>query len=172
MSDYCILVADAMRARIFTLEPSAFPTESTPRLVEQQMDFVNPDEAISGDEMWGNTRPGGTHSSSGAAHGYDDHRERHQEQNRIHFARQIAAQAIRHAIDHQAKSVVVVAEKHMLGLLAPSRGDILYDGMDIPPKSGVSLIEVAKDYSKLSPREIHQRLAEEQVIPPVKKPQA
>jgi len=164
MSDYCILVADAMRARIFTLEPSAFPTESTPRLVEQQMDFVNPDEAISGDEMWGNTRPGGTHSSSGAAHGYDDHRERHQEQNRIHFARQIAAQAIRHAIDHQAKSVVVVAEKHMLGLLR--------ECMDIPPKSGVSLIEVAKDYSKLSPREIHQRLAEEQVIPPVKKPQA
>ncbi len=164
MSDYCILVADAVRARIFTLEPSAFPTEPTPRLVEQQMDFVNPEESISGSELWGGTRPGGTHSASGAAHGYDDHRERHLEQNQRRFARQISAQTIRHAIDHQAKSLVVVAEKHMLGLLRET--------MDIPPKSKIKLIEIAKDYSRLSPQEIHHHLAEERVIPAIKRPGA
>lgn len=164
MSDYCILVADAVRARIFTLEPAAFPTESTPRLVEQQMDFVNPEEAISGRQLWGGTRPGGSHSAAGEAHGYDDHRQQHMEQNRRRFASQIAAQAIRHAIDHHAKSLVVVAEKHMLGLLR--------EAMDIPPKSEIKLVEIAKDYSKLSPQEIHHHLAEEQIMPAVKQPGA
>ena len=164
MSDYCILVADAIRARIFTLEPSAFPTESTPRLVEQQTDFVNPEEAISGLELWGDTRSGRTNASDGKIHGYDDHREQHLEENRRRFARQIAAQAIRHAIDHHAKSLVVVAEKHMLGLLRET--------LDIPPKSKITLIEVAKDYSRFSPQEIHHHLAEEQIIPAIKRPGA
>jgi protein required for attachment to host cells len=164
MSEYCILVADATRARIFTLEPPAFPTESGPRLVEQQMDFVNPEETVPGRELWGDTRSGRSYSAAGKVHGYDDHREQHLEQGRLRFARQVAAQTIRHAIDHHAKSLLVVAEKHMLGLLR--------EAIDIPAQSGIKLIELAKDYSKLSPQEIHHRLAEETIIPGVKHPGA
>lgn len=164
MSDYCILVADAVRARIFTLEPAAFPTDSGPRLVEQQTDFVNPEESISGRQLWGETRPGGSHSASGEAHGYDDHREQHMEENRRRFARQVAAQAIRHAIDHHTKTLVVAAEAHMMGLLR--------EALDIPAKSQIKLVEVAKDFSKFSAQEIHHHLAEEQVLPPVKRPEA
>ena len=163
MADYCILVADAARARLFTLEPAAFPeTESSPRLVEQQMDYVNPEASLSGDELWSDDKSGRNMSTSGMAHGYDDHRTQHREEEKSHFARQVAAQAIRHALDHHARHLLVCAEKHMLGLLR--------EALDIPPHSDLELVEVAKDLTGLSPHEIHGHLAAEQVLPVMKRP--
>lgn len=164
MSDYCILVADAERARIFTLEAAAFPNaESSPRLVEQQMDFVNPEEALPGRELWGDTKSEGrSYSAAGKPHGYDDHRERQQERHRHHFAKQVVAQTIRHALDHHVKHLVIAAESHMLG--------VLRSAIDLPARSGIKVIEVAKDLTTFSPRQIHEHLAREKIIPPMTRP--
>lgn len=163
MSDYCILVADATRARLFTLEPATFPeTESSPRLVEQQMDYVNPEESLSGKELWSDTKSGRNMSTSGMAHGYDDHRDKHREEQRLHFARQAAAQAIRHALDNHAKHLVVAAEKHMLGLLRET--------LEVPPHSDLKLVEVPRDLAGFSPHDIHEHLAAEGLLPPIKRP--
>lgn len=164
MIDYCILVADATRARIFTLEPAAFPeTESSPRLVEQQIDYVNPEDSLPGRELWSETKSGRNMSAPGMAHGYDDHRSQHDEERKRRFTRQVAAQAIRHALDHQAKYLVVSAENHMLGLLRHA--------LDTPPNSELKVVEVAKDLAMFSPNEIHEHLAAEQVLPPMKRPE-
>lgn len=164
MSDYCVLVANATRARLFTLEPAAVPEmESSPRLVEQQMDLVNSEDELAGKDLWSDPKSGRNRSeAAGVAHGYDDHREQHLEQHKQHFARQIAAQAIRHALDNQARYLVIAAEKHMLGLLR--------NAIEIPAQSGLKIVEVAKDLSKRSPQEIHENLADDQIIPAMKRP--
>jgi len=163
MSDYCILVADATRARLFTLEPATFPeTESSPRLVEQQMDYVNPEESLSGEELWSNSKSGRNMATPGMAHGYDDHRTQHREEHTMHFAKQVAAQTIRHALDHHAKHLVVSAEKHMLGLMR--------EALDIPAQSELKLVEINKDLTAFSPHEIHEHLAAQQVLPAMKRP--
>lgn len=163
MSDYCILVADATRARIFTLEPAAFPeSESSPRLVEQQIDYVNPEQALPGRELWSEPKSGRNVATPGVAHGYDDHRQSHLEQRQRHFARQVVTQAIRHALDHHAKYVVICAETHMLG--------ILRETLDIPGNSGLKAVEVGKDLTALSPHELHDHLAADQILPPMKRP--
>ena len=164
MSEYCILVADADRARIFTLEQPAVPEmESGPRLVEQQVDLINPEDSLPPEERWSDSRPGGFAANS-HVHGYDDHRGRHIEENRLRFARQITAQALRHAIDHHVKYLVVAAEKHMLGLLRQS--------ITLPPRSEIKVVEAAKDLARLTPHEIQRHLADEGLIPPQSRPAA
>lgn len=164
MSEYCILVADAERARIFTLEQPAVPEiEAGPRLVEQQVDLINPEDSLPHEERWADPRPGGF-AADGHMQGYDDHRGRHIEENRLRFARQIAAQTLRHAIDNHVKCLVVVSERRMLGLLRQS--------IALPPHSDIKVVEVAKDLARLTPHDIQRHLADEGVIPPQTRPAA
>ncbi len=160
MSDYCVVLADAVRARIFTLEPAQRPEmESGPNLVEYR-DLVNPEMEQHDKELWSEMKSGRNRASSGAAHGYDDHRDKHAEEYVSRFARQVAGDVESLISANHARHVVVLAEKRMLGFLRSS--------MNL--KGDVQVHEVAKNLSKLSPSELHSRLAEDGLLPKRQRP--
>ena len=162
MSDYCVVSMDGARARFFTLEPARQPAvESGPHLVEAGEDLVNPEAELRGGELWSDTDTG-RNTSAGMAHGYDDHRDQHVEEYRRRFAHRVAEQAVRFAQQNQAKSLVMVAEKQMLGLLRSE--------LQLPAKAGFEVREVAKDLSRLSPEDLQGHLASEGLVPPRQRP--
>ena len=74
MSKYIIVVADAQRARFFTLKDSLTPeVESSPRLIEEQ-DLLNAEGANKGTKSRGTPASGRNQSGSGGSYAFDDHR--------------------------------------------------------------------------------------------------
>jgi protein required for attachment to host cells len=159
MQNECgVIVADAARARFLTLQPAEQPEiESTPNLVERK-DLVNPEADERGRDLWSETKTGLGRSPAGQqAHSYDDHREDHEAEFERRFARKIAeeAKAFMHTI--QTKRLIVAAPKKFLGLLRPALTECL--------KQDVSIDELGKDLVKLNRVELHERLAEEALLP-------
>jgi protein required for attachment to host cells len=163
MADYCVVVSNGSRARFFTLEDVEFPeVQGGPNLREHK-DLLNPEKELPGKELWSESKSGRNQGGSGA-HGYDDHRDNHRDEYERRFARALAEQSAQFAQDHGAKHVVLVAEKQMLGFLRSALDPLL--------KAGIQVSELAKDYSKISPTELHQYLARENLVPERKNPAA
>lgn len=162
MSDYCVVVCNGTRARLFTLEPVAIPeVESGPNLVEHK-DLVNPEVDVPGKETWTDLKSGrNTAPGAGPAHGYDDHRDDHEDEFMRRFAEDVARQAAALVQKAQAKHLVMVASNRMLGFLR--------NALQLPPTSAVEVRELAKDLSKFSPLEIHEHLSEAGLLPARKK---
>jgi protein required for attachment to host cells len=153
---------DGARARFFTLQPARQPAvESGPSLVEAPEALVNAEAEQSGAELWTDTSTG-RNASAGMAHGYDDHRDKHMGEFRRRFARRVAEQAVLMAEQNQAKSLVIVAEKQMLGLV---RGEL-----KVPAKATFEVRELARDLSRLSPLDLQGHLASEGLVPPRQRP--
>lgn len=158
MTDYCVVVANGSRARFFTLQESEVPEiEGGPNLVEQGTDLVNPEKELPDRELWANEPGRNRAPNGGPAHGYDDHREQHDEELVRRFARRVAEEAARKAQSCNAAHVVLVAQKRTLGFLRPALDPLL--------KAGVDVREVGKDLSKLTPSELHEHLARENALP-------
>lgn len=154
MSDCIVVVADAARARLFTLEPARSPdTEGGPNLVERK-DLVNPEQRPpwSDPKSGRNRAPGG-----GQAHGYDDHRTQHTDVLKRRFARSVAQETAQLQQSCKARNVILVAQKRMLGFLRTELGTLL--------KNEGKVQAVAKDLSKLAPQELHQHLAKDGLVP-------
>lgn len=158
MSEYCVVVVNGVRARLFSLEPvPEGETGGGPNLVERA-DLTQPEDGMKGDELWANTKSGRNRGSGGSqAHGYDDHREQHSDEFRRRFARNIADETARLAGQQRASQVVLTAEKRMLGFLREAFSSAM--------PAGISVTELAKDLSRLSPQELHQYLAQEKLLP-------
>ena len=150
--DYLVVVADGTCARFFTLESATQPSfESGPHLLEHD-DLVNPEHEQGGGDKYSSTRTGlNLNQHGGPSHGYDDHRAQHEQEHERRFARDIAARAVSLAQENHAGHLVLTAERHMLGLLR--------DALKIPVKLGIEVRELAKDLTKLPPKQIHERLA-------------
>lgn len=158
MTDYCVVVANGARARFFTLQNAKVPEiEGGPNLVEQSPDLVNPEKELPDRELWSNEYGRGRVPSGVPAHGYDDHREQHDEELVRRFARRVAEETVRMVQANSASHVVLVAQKRTLGHLRPALEPLL--------KTNVDVREVGKDLSKLSPTELHEHLAKENVLP-------
>ncbi|RMD79309.1 MAG: host attachment protein [Gammaproteobacteria bacterium] len=160
---YCVVTVDGTRARFFSLEPVEHPElESGPNLVEGTLDLVSTEPDIPGKEMWTDPKTGRHQAPGGGpAHGYDDHRDEHVDEYKRRFARQVAQQALRWAQSRQAKVLVIAAEPKMLGMVR--------EALQVPPHEGIEVREMPKDVSKLSPLQIHERLAEAGLLPPRRK---
>ena len=158
MNRDCVVVADGARARFFTLREADHPElESSPNLIEVN-DLVQPEKELHNGELWAESRPSRSRGRNGGpAHGFDDHRNEHTEEQDRRFARSVAEEAARLALRQQTRNVILVAQKRMLGLLR--------ECMDPLAKAGVEVRELAKDLSKLHPLELHEHLAREQLIP-------
>lgn len=157
MSDYCVVTVDSGRARFFTLEPAREPdAESGPFLVELGEDMINAEMRLAGREIWSDTAAGGMN------HTYDDHRDQHTDEFKRRFAKLVAERVVTFAERNKAKNLVVVAEKQMLGFL---RGEIRPSS-----KAGFAVRELAKDLSRLSPRDLQRHLATEGLVPPSRHP--
>ncbi len=153
MSDYVVVVADGARARFFSLEEAPIG-EGGPNLIEHE-DLVNPEAEMAGRELYTDEKSGRNKAPGGGpAHGYDDHRERHNEEIEQRFAKNVAAEAVQRVKRHGAVKLILVADKRMLGML---RSALSPDGFRVA--------EVPKDLSKLKPHALHEYLAGEKLIP-------
>jgi len=149
---YCIMVADGTRARLFTLD-AGITSPPGPDLVEHE-GLANPEHKLAGREKYSTTRTGGSvNPQNGQAHGYDDHRDKEEREHERRFAHDIAG----HAQRQQARQLVVVAEKRMLGHLR--------EALVLPTKSGIELRELAKDLTRLATTELQAHLAEAGLVP-------
>ena len=154
----CVAVVDGIRARFLTLEQAASPGQTSPFLLECK-DLVNPESDARGRDLWSDVKSGRGHEHSGAsAHGYDDHRDEHEDEFKRRFAVRIVDELLALARSRGAVRVIVAAERQMLGFLRPVLASA--------SKSDFVVSEVAKDLSKLSAAEIQERLAREDLVPP------
>lgn len=152
MSDYCVVVADGVRARLFSLK-EAGGGAGGPNLVEIS-DLANPDVAaavLQVDEKVGHN----VASASSGSHGFEDHRDRHRQESERRFARQVAAEAATLVGREKAGCLVVAAEARMLGHLR--------EALNLP--AAVRVSEVAKDLTKLAPQELHGHLTADKALP-------
>jgi protein required for attachment to host cells len=161
MTDYCVVVMDGARARLFTLETAEFPeVQSSPKLVEQE-DLVNPEKDLADRELF-SSKSGRTRAPRGSlSHGYDDHRAQHGDEFERRFARMVAGHTVRLAQESRVRCVVLAAQPRMLGFLRQEIGQLAKNGFDVR--------EVAKDLSKLSSGQVHEHLAKERLLPPCKR---
>ncbi len=163
MADYCVVVASGARARFFALQDTEVPEiEGGPNLVEHGINLVNPERELYDRELWTSDTGRNRAPSGGPAHGYDDHREQHDEELVRRFARRVAEETAKCVQACNASHVVLVAQKRALGYLRPALDPLL--------KAGIDVREVGKDLSKLSPTELHEHLARENILPRRKAP--
>lgn len=163
MTDCCVVVSDESRARFFTLEPVDHPElESGPKLVEHE-DLLNPEGRVPTRKLFADTgTTSGRAPPGGPSHGYDNHRERHQEDVGRYFARMILEHAGRLARAHDVRRVVLAAPARMLGYV--------HKELDILTRRQMLVQTIAKDITRFSPIEIHELLAKEELLPCRKRP--
>jgi len=163
MSDYCVIVTGGAHARFFTLEPVEFPElESGPRLIECG-EIFNPEKEIAERDLYTDSKMGrGRAPLGGPAHGYDDHRSKHDNEFDRRFARKVLKKASVIAQENKARYVVLVTPAHMLGLLRQE--------LDIIRKGGMKVHILVKDMTKFPPKKIHDHLAKVKLLPSHKRP--
>lgn len=156
-----VVVANGSRARFFSLRPAETPEyESSPCMVEHET-LVNPEQAAAGRELWSDSKSGSNRGGGGGGvHRYDDHREQHRVEYERRFVQSVAGEAANLARNQGAERLVVTADNRMLGMLRN----------ELHRSNGFEIKEVAKDYSKFSPHELHEQLASMNLIPPRRKP--
>ncbi len=164
MSEYCVVVLDAVRARFFSVEPARRPrTESGPRLAERTA-LLNPEVEMRDGQLFSETRTGANRSGTGPAHRYDDHRTRHRAEFLRRFAGRIAQEACRVAEDLGARTVVLAASRSMLGALRACRARMASPRLDWK--------ELARELTRQPPDAIQAHLARAGLIPACRPPQA
>ena len=163
MGEYCIATVSEAQAKFYCLEPVEYPElESGPRLCEMG-DISNPEKRMPDREIYTDTKTGrGRAPGKGPAHGYDDHRERRGEEASRRFSKEVLEKIRELALKRDTKKVILAAPPKMLGML---RQDV-----HLLTREGIEVQEHSKDLTKLSPREIHEHLAKEGLIPPLRKP--
>ena len=161
MNQWIIAVLDGSRARFFTLEQAELPEyESGPNLIEKK-DLCNPAQEVPGKELWANVKTGRNQGSATQAHGYDDHRQNHVGEFGRRFAQMIAAEAINLTQVYRSQKLLLVAEPQILGFVREALAPLLPKNLEIQ--------ELAKDLCKLKPLELHQHLANKNLLPARKK---
>lgn len=158
-SNICVVALDSSRARFFALgvhdEP---PNGRLTRLIEIE-DLVNPDQRQQDHEVFTESRPGLRIAyGGGPTHGTDDRRDAHRDELDRRFAVDITESLARHVSALEARRAVVVASPQMLGFLR--------EAMRGTSKLDVEVSEVRKELSWLSAPELHDRLAQDELLPP------
>lgn len=169
MSEYCVVVAELARARLFTLEPVEVPgVDAGPHLVERES-LANPQRKADGSEIWTDTS--GSHSERGRTardpgrnnsvsiftnQSFDDHREGNEAMHNRGFAKDVVEELGRLVRESGSSRVVVCAEPQVLGYLRP----------ELEQLTDVRIQEVTKDLTGFSAHDLHRKLAEDGCLPP------
>ena len=163
MVEYCIAIVSEAEARFYCLEPVPFPElESGPKLCEKA-GIYNPEKRIPDREIYTDSKTGrGRAPRRGPAHGYDDHRSKREEESDRKFSRSIIEKVRDLALKEDTKKVILAAQPRMLGVLRQE--------LNILKREGIEVQEYTKDLTKLAPREIHEHLAKEGLVPPLRRP--
>jgi len=154
MNQYCVVVTNGSKARFFTLQEAEYPEiQSSPNLVEINT-LLHPDHEQARktrEYQRGNTTEIDTPNS---------HEVHHPEFDR-QFANTIVTEASLMSQHANRSPILLISKKRMLGHLREAASSKL---------KGIETHELAKDLSKLSPRELHNYLAKEKLLPERKGP--
>lgn len=157
MNESVVAVIDGTKARFFTLEVAEFPEyQSSPNLVEHQC-LSNSAKEMAGKELWANIKTGRNRGSRRQGHGYDDHRQNHISEYERNFAKEVSQKIIDFINQFDSHHVLLVAEPQILGLVRECLTPNL-------PKN-IHLQDLAKDLCKLKPLELHEYLADKNLLP-------
>lgn len=147
MANTCVVVADGARARLFLVDTS---DEDNARLVETD-DLVNSEYQARGRDVLPTARSTrNTGRQSGPMHPYAQRRMRHRLELERRFAQEVAGKVAGLTQLWNSGSVILIAEPRMLGLLREAERAIL--------KHGVTIKELARDYTQLSAAELREHL--------------
>jgi protein required for attachment to host cells len=154
---------DACRARFFALEAQDATAQGRlTRLVEIE-DLANAGRRQREGEIFSSSRPGvntgpGGFMGRGMQHGTDDRREGHMDEFDRRFAVDVVEALGRHVAELGADRAVLIADPNMLGFMRTA--------LSKDSKLDVEVCEVKKDLSWQSPVEVHDRLAQQGLLPP------
>lgn len=157
MNQYLVAVIDSTRARFLTLEPAEIPgVEAGPNLVEHEA-MLSPTGDLQGQDLWSTTKTGSNRSAGAQTHAYDDHRARHEVEFERRFANSIASHLNTLIQCFQTPHLILVAEPQILGLMREAIAATL-------PRN-VKVSELAKDLCQFKPHELHEYLANKNLLP-------
>ena len=144
----CIAVADASRARLFTLNRSA-DGEGVHEELSEQRDLVNPARRRTPAQLFSDTRPG-SNRTGGLQYTFDDHRDAHVDALDTEFARAVVAELTALLRTTQAQRLIVCASPRMLGEIRKV-GDALR-------QYAIPIDEVPRDLVRFTPAELRDQL--------------
>lgn len=157
MTRFLVAVVNGAKARFLTLEPLDAPEfESGPDLVER-CELLNPVVEMAGQDLWANTKTGRNRGTGGQGHNYDDHRNNHLVEFERRFAQAIVTQCDQLIAAHGLNAMVLVAEPQILGLLRHS--------LHSSNGRSVQLSDLPKDLCWMKPRQLHDYLAQRDILP-------
>ena len=157
MGKFAVAVINGTQARFFSLDSAATSEyESSPNLIEHE-GLADHTKELLGQELWANTKTGRNRGTSGQAHSYDDHRQKHEIEFEKRFANEISSQMIDIIQTNQARNLILVAEPQILGLMREAMTDNLFKNLNIK--------EVAKDLCNFKVTQIHDYLAKKELLP-------
>jgi protein required for attachment to host cells len=154
-----VLAADAARARVFVLQAESGEHAPTTAPLVEISETTHPDRRARDSEQFSDTRPGlQSEGPHGPRHAVSDRREGHRRDAEKRFAAQIVKEALRVWRAHGATRLILVASGPMLGALRVALGRV---------HSGPStILELARDLTRLAAPALHDALANEGLLPP------
>lgn len=155
MNNWCVVVADGARARIFVLEPGGGRAGDS-SLVEKA-DLANVGYTARGADAPQVRTERNTNRQTGPMHPVGEKREQHRLEVERRFGAQVAERAAALVKGWNDGSIVLVADPRLLGLMRK----VLREAV----KAEIVLKELAKDYTHLSATELHEHLASNGLIP-------
>jgi protein required for attachment to host cells len=158
---YCVIAADAARARILLLATAESGLAPTLMPLTEIADLSRPDGRARDRDLHSETPGRRADSFAGASSGHavSDHREKRRREASREFAEQVAEAAARVWRTLPACDIVVVANPTMLGLLRPA----IARRTNGPASHTVR--ELSRDLSKLAPPALHDALAGAGILP-------
>ena len=154
---FCVVVANATRARFFSLKDSEIPqVEAGPSLIEHG-EVTDPQLTQKAHDLWSERSGRNRSSSGGRSHGYDDHRDQHTAEMERRFVQSVAERGARFAKKEQATTVLVVGNNRQLPVLSETLGGLL--------RGQVKVEGYPKDLAKLAAPALHDHLAKEGLLP-------
>ncbi len=149
-----IAVVDATRARLFTYQSTVDIQELA--ALHEESDLVNVTRRQRPSELFSDTRPGSDRVRGFGPRGfaYDDHRDAHLAQFDAVFARDVAEQIAQLAHAGGYLRLILIASASMIGEMRKAVRD-----------RNIVIDEVPRDFVKLTPSQLHDRLAELRLLP-------
>jgi len=133
----CVVLADAARARIFTVERKPGQGGRPAPALEERRDLINPERRLRDSEKLSDSRPGSRQATpAGPAHTVDDRRDARTDEVDRKFAVEVAREVGVVAREQDAGGILVVAPPRLLGKLRkawmPASGvEVLYVGLEL-----------------------------------------
>ena len=151
-----IVAVDATRARLFTFQELSAPIDVPTQELRERTTLVDPGRRRRPSELFSDTRPGLDRAPSGRGFAFDDGRDAAQQRMDRDFAADIGASCRELVRAYGVSRLILAASPRMLGYLR-ELGEFA--------NLGVELCEIDRNLAHLSSPQLHDYLAERDLLP-------